>query len=189
MRHGSRRDSASRQQRTSCPVERVPRSMRRPQVDAGIGFTSQPIIGLRPDVFQWIGVIGTKSPTGDPVVLRVGLVHRLIHRVMLRSAHKLAAIGAPLEEETIHPLGDEQDLYQRHRPTSTDIGQISAVGLGPRIRGGRQYLGTVRSVHVTQPAGVSAGRFVTKATQPADDWQAFARLDRPRHPDSHRCRR
>jgi hypothetical protein len=86
------------------------------------------------EVFQWISIIGTQSPIGDRVVFRVGLVHRLIHGVVPCSTHELAALGQPLEEETIHPLGNEEDLDLRQRPTSPDIGQIAGFGLGPRTR-------------------------------------------------------
>jgi hypothetical protein len=62
---------------------------------------------LRLDVFQWISVIGTKSPIRDRIVFGVGLAHRLIERPVLRSAHKLALLGESFEEEAIDPLGNE----------------------------------------------------------------------------------
>jgi hypothetical protein len=64
------------------------------------------MIGLPPDVFQWINVIGAICPVGQHV-FGVSLLHRLIHRVVLRCADGLAAIGEPLEEETIDPRVDQ----------------------------------------------------------------------------------
>jgi hypothetical protein len=63
-------------------------------------------IGLRLDVCQWIHVIGTKAPIGDRV-FGGSHVHRLVQRVLLAIADKLAAIGESFEEETIHPFGDQ----------------------------------------------------------------------------------
>jgi hypothetical protein len=65
----------------------------------------------------------------------VGPVHRLVKRVVLRIADKLAAIGESLEEEAIHPLINEQDLYLGERPTGPEIRPICGLRLGPRSRG------------------------------------------------------
>jgi hypothetical protein len=109
-------------------------------------------------VLQWIGVIGTESPIRDRVVFGVSLVHRLIERLVLRSAHTLTAIGESLKEETIQPLGNEENLHLHVRPTGRDIGRISGLRIGPRSRRERQYLGTVGSRHMAQPASITGRR-------------------------------
>jgi hypothetical protein len=58
-------------------VEVVRHSNRRPEIVAKISVTSRSSIGLGPDVFQWINVIGTKAPIGEHV-FGVSLPHRLI---------------------------------------------------------------------------------------------------------------
>jgi hypothetical protein len=80
------------------------------------------------EVFQRISTIWTQPPIGDRVVFRVGLVHRLIHRVVPRAPHELAALGQSLEKETVHPLGNEEDPDLRQMPMSP---QISGFGLRP----------------------------------------------------------
>jgi hypothetical protein len=79
---------------------------------------------LRPDVFKWVGVVRAESPVGDRAEFGVGVAHRVVHRVMPCVAHVLAATGEPLEEETIHPFDNEQDLYLRLGRVSRDLGPI-----------------------------------------------------------------
>jgi len=120
-----------RQQRTSSVVERVPEFGRRPGVVTGTCLTSRSRIGSPPDVFEWINVIGTRSPIGEHV-FGVGLALCLICRVVPRFADKLAAIGESLEEEPIDPRVNEQDSCLRQGSTGPDIGQISRLRLRAR---------------------------------------------------------
>jgi hypothetical protein len=92
-------------------------------------------LGVHPDVFHWINVLGTRSPFGD-LVFGVRLPRCLIHRLVLGSTHQLASSVGSLEEEALNPDVDQQCLDVRlRRSMRPDIGQSLGLGLALRSRG------------------------------------------------------